>query len=251
MYLAYIDESGRPSRNDPENFVLAALIIQENDWQMISNKFKGVKLRHFPALPDEEVELHIKEMVNREGIFRGMPLDRVFLILDDVFQLLNSIKDDVCIISVIVDKKKMKPGKDIELWGYRLLVERINLFLEKENEKLIAAGMAPQYGIMIIDSINKKVDQLIRNKIVGMMRHGTYYSDLGYLIEDPLFTDSKWRNLSQLVDCVAYCVRRYDRGPDLSTFQGKKWDGYFNLLLPAIDRSEDGDIHGYGYKKFP
>ena len=83
------------------------------------------------------------------------------------------------------------------------MVERINKYLTKQNEKLIEAGKGVQYCIMIIDSCGIKPDTKLRQKIAEMLQHGTYYSDLKYLIEDPLFTDSKWRNLSQLVDCVA------------------------------------------------
>ena len=40
MYLAYIDESGRPYWSDPEDFVLASLIINEYHWQEIDNFVK-------------------------------------------------------------------------------------------------------------------------------------------------------------------------------------------------------------------
>jgi len=59
----------------------------------------------------------------------------------------------------------------------------------------------PQYGIMIMDSEGITKDQKLRKQLVAILRHGTPYSQLNYLIEDPLFTDSKWRNLSQLLAC--------------------------------------------------
>ena len=81
------------------------------------------------------------------------------------------------------------------------------------------------------------------------MADGTPYSKINYLIEDPLFTDSKWRNLSQLVDCVAYCVRRefmYNQAPAKKQI----WDNYFKIISTNFD-SYNGQYTGYGLKIFP
>ena len=51
MFLAYIDESGRHFRTDPENYVLSTLIVGENYWQEIDNLVTQIKIKHFPALP--------------------------------------------------------------------------------------------------------------------------------------------------------------------------------------------------------
>ncbi len=48
------------------------------------------------------------------------------------------------------------------------------------------------------------INEISRTRLV----EGTIYSKLDYLIEYPLFTDSKWRNLSQIVDCVAFVSGR-------------------------------------------
>ena len=54
---------------------------------------------------------------------------------------------------------------------------------------------------MIMDTEGSKQDAKLRGKLTPILRNGTKYSKFQYLIEDPLFTDSKWRNLSQIVDC--------------------------------------------------
>jgi hypothetical protein len=49
MYLAYIDESGTPSFNDPKNFVLTCLIVCEKNWINLDKKvtfFKKKILSH-------------------------------------------------------------------------------------------------------------------------------------------------------------------------------------------------------------
>jgi len=251
MYIAYIDASGTKHLNDPEDFVLSSLIIHENEWQRIDNDVNGIKAKHILNLLAEEVEFHAKEMMNRENIFKDYKLPEIYAMFDDIFSLMESDIFNACIISTIINKRNLYPDKDAELWGYRLLIERINRFLIKENSNLISASLSPQYCIMIIDSDNKRVDQLIRNKINVMMRDGTYYSELEYLIEDPLFTDSKWRNLSQLVDCISYCVRRFHRQGNRPSYKTSKWNGYYEKIISKFDTCADGKIEGCGLKIWP
>jgi len=253
MYIAYIDASGRPTKADTQtkSFALACLIAHEQQWQYIDNKIKEIKLNHFPRLRPDDIELHAKDMLNREGVFKRLNWDEIYAIFGDIFDFLADEETDICIISVVIRKKYMYDGKDIEKWAYRLLVERINKFLEKNAETAILAGRAPEYGIMIIDSCGFKPDARLRRKITKMLKQGTYYSALKYLIEDPLFTDSKWRNLSQLVDCVAYAIRKHFRNPPKPSFHDKNWESYFKLIYDKLDADESGKIDGCGLKVFP
>jgi hypothetical protein len=76
LFIVYVDSSGRPY-NDPEDYVVASVTTNEEDWQYIDNLVKQIKLKHFPHLPDEDVELHAKEMMNHSGLFKGMPWDYI------------------------------------------------------------------------------------------------------------------------------------------------------------------------------
>jgi len=253
MYIAYIDASGRPSKVDKQekNFALASLIAHEQQWQYIDNKVREIKIKHFPRLNPEDIELHAKDILNRKGVFKRLDWDEIYAIFDDVFAFISDADTDICIIAVVILKERMFRGKDIEKWAYRLLVERINTFLDKNNETRILASMAPEFGIMIIDSCGFKRDARLRKKITGMLKSGTHYSDLKYLIEDPLFTDSKWRILSQLVDCVAYAIRKHFRNPPKPSFHDKNWEKYFKLINNKFDTDESGRIDGCGLKVFP
>ncbi|HMK95639.1 MAG TPA: DUF3800 domain-containing protein [Candidatus Limnocylindrales bacterium] len=253
MYIAYIDGSGRPEKDlEPkESFVLACVIAHESQWQYIDNKVNEIKLIHFPNLPVEDIEFHAKDMLNREGVFKRLAWDEIYAIFTSIFEFLREEKTDICIISTVIMKQKMYDGKDIETWAYRLLVERINKLLEKNNNKAVLAGMAPQYGIMIIDSCGIRQDIKLRKKITEMLKRGTYYSKLAYLIEDPLFTDSKWRNLSQLTDCIAYAVRKHFRNPPTPSFHDINWENYYQLLRNKFDKDEQGRVNGCGIKVFP
>ena len=114
---------------------------------------------------------------------------------------------------------------------------------------MIEAQYQPEYGIMITDSEGVKKDQKLRGKLLGMSRKGTLYSRLDVLIEDLLFTDSKWRNLSQLVDCVAYCIRKQYRTNSRS-FHTFYWQSYYKRIETKFDNPRDS-YFGYGLKIFP
>ncbi|WP_420546161.1 hypothetical protein [Nitrosopumilus sp.] len=40
MYLSYLDSSARPSFDDPENFVLSSLTVNEHQWYAIKDRLK-------------------------------------------------------------------------------------------------------------------------------------------------------------------------------------------------------------------
>jgi len=82
-----------------------------------------------------------------------------------------------------------------------------------------------------------------------MLNKGTHYSQLGYLIEDPLFTDSKWRNLSQVVDCIAYCIRKKYRNNN-DNKHTRNWEKYYSLIESKF-HNKDGNYLRYGLKIFP
>jgi len=149
----------------------------------------------------------------------------------------------------LIVKSKLRKQIDLEEWGYRFVFERLNSYLDEQNDFLTQAGMPHEYGIMIMDTEGHKKDQKLRDKLSDMLNNGTFYSKLDYLIEDPLFTDSKWRNLSQITDCVCYCIRKQFRN-NSNNIHKENWNKYFQLIEPKF-HSKDGNYRGYGLKVFP
>ena len=249
VFIAYTDVSGRPEKIDEEDMVLASIIINERNYQYIDNGIKQIKLSHFPDLADKDVELHAKDMLNHSGIFKTMSWDKIYAVFTDMFDFLADPDTDLSIISVLIRKKKLYSHVDPEIWSHRLLFERLNTFIEKQNTKLLESGLSNEYGIVIMDSEGSKKDQRLRNKLTGMLREGTAYSRLDYIIEDPLFTDSKWRNLSQLVDCVAYGIRKKHRA-NTQSLHTAYWDKFYTQIEKKFDNS-NGSYLNYGLKIFP
>ncbi len=251
MFLVYTDASGTLSPTDKENFVLASLITHETNWQIIDNEVREIKTKHFPDLPDSSIEIHAKDMLNQSGIFKGLSWDKIYEILDDVFDLILRQDIDLTIIAVIIDKQKLHQDKDGLTWAYRLMYERLNRFIERQNIKIGEAQACREYGLVVMDSEDEKKNKKLRLRIRQMLKEGTMYSKLECLIEDPLFTDSKWGNLLQLADCVAYCVRKHYRVGNKPSFHTEKWEQYFRKIEPKFDGYQKGNYLGYGVKIFP
>jgi len=180
-------------------------------------------------------------------MFRAISRNEVWDLFTDVYNLISEI--DCCLIASIIRKKEIYPNRkkdfDIQLWGYRLLIERIWKWFEKANLNSTDIN----YGILCIDSINSKKDDELRNKLRRFQNNGTYYQSNEFLIEDPFFVKSHFRNMSQLVDLVAYCVMKKHKLT--KTAKDKKFDPYFELIKPKFDTDEKGKLYGCGIKIFP
>lgn len=252
MYIAYIDASGDAKITSEENYVLAAVIINERDYQRIDNGLRQIKIKHFPNLSDEDVEFHAKDMLNRDRLFNNLTWETIYAIFDDIFDFISYVATRLTIISVVTVKSKVKKKTlDLEEWGHKLLFERFNNFLKDKNWQNTQNFQPSEFGIMITDTEGLTKDQKLRKKLVPVLKNGTVYSDFDYLIEDPLFTDSKWRNLSQLSDTIAYCIRKKFRvnTPSLHT---PYWEKYFKKIeIKFHANQQTGEYMGYGLKLFP
>lgn len=257
LYLAYIDESGKASKRDRTPiYVQAAFVILDYEWQSIDNAVNRLKTKWFPNLPPSDVELHAYELVNQKGKYKALGKTSSLKLLEEAYDLIVGI--NCTLLASVIHKKnlyKLKTQDEIELWSHRFLFERICKYLEKENETRIKANDTPHYGLLMIDSVNTKYDNTIRRKYHDFFHFGTHYEKNDYLIEDPLFVDSQYRNMSQLVDIVAYTVFRRTNN---TTKQHNKWNiidhtiekGY-QTLIPRFDKGPKGQILGCGIKHFP
>ncbi len=252
MQIAYIDESGKPNFKDNEKFVLSCLIVQECKWEKIHKEVHKIKKKYYPLSESEGVEFHAKEII------RGRKEHKILKSMEDRLRLFGEIYDliknsEITIINVLINKEKVFPHKkstfDIETWGFRLLYERLGKFMKKINED--KENNTYEYCILIIDSINKEADNNLRLKIQEFVRDGTLYSSHKYIIEEAIFTDSKWRCLSQLADCIAFCIGRVhnNRGTNLKLTD--KFKEFYDLIEPRFDRSKKGVLEGCGLVIFP
>ncbi len=253
MYLAYIDESGTPSFNDPKNFVLTCLIVCEKNWINLDKEVHLLKRKYYPHLSPQDVELHGTEILQGQNEHKGMNVENRLKIFTDIYGLIAN--SPIGMLSVIIDKSKIYAHKratfDVEQWAYRILFERLCKYCEKVHASNVLNGRDEEYCIMIIDAHNPKYDCKLRSKIVDFMKNGTYYTDNKYVIEDPIFTDSKWRTLSQLCDCASFCIARNKTSRGTNEHINGIFKTFYDSIKVKFDTDRHGNIDGCGLVVFP
>lgn len=250
MYLTYIDESGKAERSDPESeYVLASLTINESAWKDVDSRVRGLKQKYFPHAGYDEIEIHATDIFNHRGAFKNMSLEKRLAIFTDVMTIVSEID---CSISAILIRKDLIRDMTLEIDSYalELLFERLCYHHSIVNGDNRMEGRDEQYGILMIDSVNQKYDNKIRIKIRYLFENGTKYVKNQYLIEDPIFVDSSYRHLSQLVDCVAYCIRRNFRKTEADERERETFESFFKMIEPKLLKNGPG-FEGYGLEIFP
>lgn len=253
MQLAYIDESGVPAIEVDKYFSLSAVIIEDSNWSNLDTKVRIIKKKWYPQENADDVEFPASEMLASRGCHKGVSTETRFKVFKEIYELISNEK--VTIIGVIIDKLKIYPEKrknfDVEQWAYRLLFERLNKFCAKHNAKRILSGKSEELCLMIIDSKSRSQDKRLRDKMLNFLRDGTYYAANKFIVEDPIFTDSKWRCISQLSDLVSYTIWRGFLKQGSNETLTKTFEGHFNLIKTKMDTDSKGNLMGCGLVVFP
>lgn len=250
MYLVYVDESGTIQITDENNYILSAVIIHESTWRKFDRKINQIKLDYLINDNPLEIELHTAHLVrNRDTAFE----DYDKTIRNEILvRLSNIIKKNRCrLLSVIIEKdhidEERKSPEWIQLWAWRILLERIEKFLEKKNDETIT-----NYGLLCIDSNSEKIVNHINDIIHTFRQEGSMYLDCKYLIENPFFVDSNMRNLIQLADFSAWVTKRWYL---IKKGKTTEYDNFNSILIDNIfdrfDKTPSGEVEGAGIKIHP
>lgn len=249
MYLIYIDESGKPDKSNHGPFILSALIVHESIWMDLEAKVDDIKKKYFPGHNPNQIELHAKDILHlrSEGYWSCLSKNQNYDLFQEIYSLISNT--DCKIISVIVDKEKIrKPTLDLEEWGFKILYERVCYALFKINK----SNELPEYAMFILDAIQPKYDKKVRAKILKYFKYGSEHAPNKYLIEDPIFSESHWKNHCQLVDCIALCVRRnFMFDPKKPSITNSKFKEFYSLIEKRFNKDKHGNIPGAGLVIFP
>lgn len=257
MYFAFIDESGNPELNDKYNhfYVLPALIIQEKgfpylhtNWKNLKQNVRSILVSNSDFEFDEEIELHLKDITNRNGNFKILEDNEELLtkILDLIYDFISRLYANI--LTIIIHKKSYykEYDKDLKTWALKLLVERLNRFA------ISRYSHRGEYVLMVMDTVSLEEDEKRRKEIEYFMIHGTDWSEYpDQIIETPFIVDSNIHSGVQLVDAVAYLLRRYTR----KSF-GISPNAYFNQFVDKYMKKichlffKDSDHNHSNYIKF-
>lgn len=233
MYLIYLDESGTGHENDINTiYCLGGLVISEKYWQILDVGLSDIKKQYGYNLFHE---LHIRRFYTRNRPSINNNKNSVpRSIINSVYDLIANSPLILFCMSVDRDRRKSK-NIDVEFDAWESLASRLNIHVGKTCKKL----SVDEYGLLIMDEKCDDKDLRIRDHFRKFRESGTKYQNIDRLIEDPLFTNSKWRNLTQLADAVVTCVRYVD-------------DPFFKIQFEKIknkfDKDENGNIYNYGLK---
>lgn len=242
MYLIYIDESGTTNLSDHRNYILAAVLVHERKWENLNNKIQEMKNRLFK---NSEIEFHTSHIVQRIKDFENLEYRKSREILTSMADIIASNR--CMLISVIINKSKIqdKDKEWVQEWAWRLLLERIELFLRTRNLK-----SQSNYGLLCVDNNNEKITDHIKGIIHNFRIQGTMFVNSKYIIEDPFFVDSAMRNMVQMSDFVAWVVKQWysiqNGNKEFSKINRK----IFDTIKHRFDNI-DGSFLGSGIKIHP
>ena len=129
------------------------------------------------------------------------------------------------------------------------------VYIDNENGKNRSTVGFDENGLIMIDSVNTDYDNKVRHKWRSMLATGTRSNKNKYLVEDPIFVNSLNRQLSQLADCVAYCVKKRFRKDEPERMHDLFEEHYQRLsnrfFRGSRDPNEQDTVENYGIKIYP
>jgi hypothetical protein len=136
--------------------------------------------------------------------------------------------------------KGLRPDPPYQL-AFRMLIERIDWFLENKNKSKSLSES--EFGFVILDEYVGQY-KVTRSNLLWYQESGTFAKkSINYIKEVPFFNVSDYSQLLCLPDLVAYNV--YHR------FRYEKLDYPFYQRIKAYLYREKGKLWGYGLKVFP
>jgi hypothetical protein len=234
MYLIYLDESGTGHENDENKiYCLGGLVVREVDWTLIDSGVQNIKKQY---KYNESHELHIRRFYthNKKSITNNnKSIPRA--IINATYDLIAD--SPLILFCMHVDRSDRNPDTDVEFEAWEYLVNRLNICVDKQCKKF----SNDEFGLLIMDEKGDDKDLRIRDYLRKLRDSGTQYQIINRLIEDPLFTVSDWRNLTQLADAVVCCCR-FQEEPFFKT--------QFEKIKNKFDKDKNGNIYNFGYKSW-
>jgi len=257
MYLFYVDECGRPSLDDKSLiadpwFVMAAVGIHSSQWLLIDAEIARLKRNYFPKVKPLKVEFKSTNIRSAGGPYPRWPFselksEALQALVGELYAIYDRFGLPLFTVTINRAEHKAKytaqghrPDPPYQL-AFRMLVERIDWFLENQNRG--KSLQDSEFGFIILDEYVGQY-KVTRSNLLWYQESGTFAkSSINFVKEVPFFNVSDYSQLLCLPDLVAYNVYhrfRYDK-PDYPFYQ---------RIKPHLYR-RNGKLWGYGLKVFP
>jgi len=258
MYLFYVDECGRPSLEDKSLsvdpwFVMAAVGVHSSQWLLIDAEITRLKRQYFPQVKKPlKVEFKSTNIRSAGGPYPRWPFSELHpaelqSLVDELYAIYDQFNLPLFTVAIQRAEHKQKytakglrPDPPYQL-AFRMLVERIDWFLENQNQG--KSLQDSEFGFVILDEYVGQY-KVTRSNLLWCQESGTFAKPgINFVKEVPFFNVSEYSQLLCLPDLVAYNVYhrfRYDK-PDYPFYQRIK-----HLLY-----RRNGRLWGCGLKVFP
>ena len=213
MNLVYIDESGNTGLNlkDPQQpiFILAAMILPELKWFALEKPFFEIAREYFGDPLPSKFEIQAKELKGRRGVFEKITFEQQLSFRDKMLQLL--IDNDIVVIYRRIIKSKFELFCERE-YGSRIKVNPYIMalpFVCMEVDNYLRQKAANELGMFIFDERKETLNDAERSLQTLRLDPSSIVKTRN-IIEKGFFIDSSKSFPLQLVDLVAYYIRKYE-----------------------------------------
>ena len=238
MYFMYVDESGDTGLVDSNTdyFILSGLVIHELDWNTLFSDFHEFRRQIFQKYKFKvRDEFHAVVMVNGNKAENcNLEKNERFMILRNTIDWIAG-KPEISLITVIVKKHGFTSKDEVFELAWKTLIQRFENTLNGKNFN--GSKNAIDKGIIIADNTDVETIRKIYRKMHVINYIPSYFGGsrnlpIQFVIEDPVFKDSKQSYFVQLADITAYFTMQHLCPNKFVKRQGAK--KYFERLEPVM-----------------
>lgn len=244
MYFIYLDESGNTGQDLLQRFfVLTALAAQVEHCMSVQQQLADLKLRFFPVVQPEEIEIKGRSLIHGKDFFEHVRLETRQAILHETLDLLR--RHPFRLFATVVDKLNptllrlnLLPD-DVYRYACKNLLQRIDNFLNAQQTQ----------GLVFIDSMASSIRSNLKDARLVQI-HREYLQGIAKtkqssrFVEYPVFVQSQFFAAIQLADVCAYeLFQAYQTSPDVnsSATLNPKGDPRLEVILKMLDYSSGLD----------
>ena len=249
-YIIYVDESGSPNKSgslkhsgiDPDYpiFVLNFCIFQKSYYgDIVVPKILAFKFKHFGH---DNVILHEHEIHKKEGRFTFLHDEQMLTcFMNELSQLIEEIQ--VSVVATVIGLPYLKRHYSNPWDAYEIA---LFLCMERAYRFLKGAGQHNKTTHIIVEKRGKKEDGKLEKAFQHIRADKSRLDQVGPMAGFEIEFASKMVNSAglQLADLMARPIGLQVLRPEQSN---RSW----NIIKDKIVCSSDGQIEGYGLKKFP
>jgi hypothetical protein len=213
MNLVYIDESGNTGLNLKDTqqpvFLLAAMILPESKWFPLEELFLNTARKYFGDPLPTPFEIQAKDLKSGRGIFENLTFTQQLSFRDKMLQLL--LDNKIAAIYMRIIKSKFAAFCD-EQYGPGIKVNPYIMalpFVCMEVDDYLRQTGEDQLGMFIFDEQKETLDDAERSLRTLRLDSESILKTTN-IIEKGFFIDSSKSFALQLLDIVAYYIRKYE-----------------------------------------